>query len=655
MTVLQVDHVTFGYGADILFEDVSFSLALGERLALVAPNGQGKSTLLKIIAGDLQPDEGRVLLPKGTRVAYLHQSHEPNPAGTVLDVLLEPFAEARAARASLSDAEHAAASGTPEDLDRLARAQDHHHAVGADAIEREVSMIAHKVGFRDKDLERTVASLSGGERGRLQLAAVLASRPDLLLLDEPTNHLDLETVEWLEGFLKTFRGAVIVISHDRAFLDATCPRTAELGLLRFRLYPVRYSEYVVQREADLERERAAVMQQRAEIARTEDFIRRNIAGQKTNQAKARRKMLEKLDRLENPEDIWADARKMGLRFATGRRTGDIVLEATDVTATRGGRRLFDHVNLLLKRLDRLAIVGPNGAGKSTLLKMFAGQGQADDGGAIRYGTNLDLGYFDQHLEALDPKRSCIEEIRSVRPDMVVDNVRQYLSRFRFWGDDPFRAVGSLSGGEKTRLALAKLLLVPRNVLFLDEPTNHLDIPACEILEEALVRFEGTVVLVSHDRYFLERVTTRVLHLENGEATLYSGSYGEYVAHREKSAAGASARKYQSEVGGSSPARSRRDEPSKGSTDGGGAGAKGKAAYEAAKRNARETERKQRRVAELDKLMADGQDKLKALRAELQRAPGDNWERLAELAEQEQKLVRSLDDWTEEWMRLSEET
>ena len=645
MTVLQVDHLTFGYGADLLFEDVSFTLAAGERLALVAPNGQGKSTLLKIIAGELTPDEGRVLSPKGARVGYLHQSHEPNPSGTLFDVLMEPFAEARAARHALTEAEHAAASGTDEDLDRLSRAQDQHHASGADTIEREATMIAHKVGFRDADLERLVTSLSGGERGRLQLAAVLASRPDLLLLDEPTNHLDLETVEWLEGFLKTFRGAVIVVSHDRAFLDATCPRTGELGLLRFRLYPARYSEYVVLREVDLERERTAVMQQRAEIAATEDFIRRNIAGQGTNQAKARRKMLEKLERLENPEDIWADARKLGLRFSPTRRTGDIVLEATGIEAERGGRQLFHDVDLLLKRLDRLAIVGPNGAGKSTLLKILAAQGHADDGGTIRYGTNLDLGYFDQHLEALDPKKSCIEEVRAVRPDMVVDAARQYLSRFRFWGDDPFRAIGSLSGGERTRIALAKLLLVPRNVLLLDEPTNHLDIPACEILEEALVRFEGTVVLVSHDRYFLERVTTRVLHLEDGEATLYSGSYAEYVAHREKMNAAAS-RKYQSAVASSPPAATKRTEA---------ASPKGKVAYEAAKKGAREAEKRVRRIAELDKQLAEGQEKLKTLRADLARSPGQDWERLAKLAETEQELVRKLDGWTEEWMRLSEES
>ncbi|MEI8258104.1 MAG: ABC-F family ATP-binding cassette domain-containing protein, partial [Deltaproteobacteria bacterium] len=497
------------------------------------------------------------------------------------------------------------------------------------------------------DLERSVASLSGGERGRLQLAAVLASRPDLLLLDEPTNHLDLETVQWLEGFLRGFRGAIMVVSHDRAFLDATCTRTAELGLLRFRLYAARYSVYVVQREADLERERAAVMQQRAEISRTEDFIRRNIAGQGTNQAKSRRKMLDKLQRLDNPEDIWADAGKLGLRFANGRRTGDIVLECELLDASRGGRLLFSNVDLLIKRLDRLAVVGPNGAGKSTLLKMLAGQGEAEDGGEIRRGTNVDAGYFDQHLEALDPKKSCIEEIRSIRPDMVADAVRQYLSRFRFWGDDPFRAVASLSGGERTRLALAKLLLVPRNVLFLDEPTNHLDIPACEVLEEALVRFEGTVVLVSHDRYFLERVATRVLHLEDGHAVLYSGSYGEYVAHRASQKAIAS-RKFQSDSASSSSAPPRKDDAAL-------ASAKGKAAYETAKKGAREAEKRSRRVGELDKLLAEGQDKLKKLRAELAKAPGEGWEKITKLADEEQKLVRMLDGWTEEWMRLSEES
>ncbi len=646
MTLLQVDHVSFGYGADILFEDVSFSLEAGERMALVAPNGQGKSTLLRILSGEVQPDEGRVLMPKSTRVGYLRQSHEPDVEGLVLDVLLAPFAEARAAREELTEAEHAAASGTAEDLARLARAQDRHHLSGADAVERDVSTIAHKVGFSDADLERPVRSLSGGERGRLQLAAVLVSKPDLLLLDEPTNHLDIESTEWLEGFLKQFNGAVVVVSHDRAFLDATCPITGELGLLRFRLYPAPYTKYLDLRADTLARERREVELQRAEIAKTEEFIRRNIAGQGTNQAKARRKMLAKVARLDLPEDVWADARKLGLRFAVPRRSGDVVLEATGLGASRGGRKLFEGIDLRLRRLDRLAIVGPNGTGKSTLLKILAREppppGCADDG-TVRNGTNLDAGYFDQHLESLDDAWSCVDAIRSVRPDMVVDAVRQYLSRFRFYGDDPFRRVGSLSGGERTRLALARLLLVPRNLLFLDEPTNHLDIPACEILEEALQAFEGTLVVVSHDRYFLDRVSTRVLHLEDGKATFYPGGYADYHARRALH-------------DGAGVEVDKRDvaPPVKASVPAPAQAAAGRESHEERKRKAREEERRKRRVEELEKLIADGEVKLKAMRAELSNAPGHDWERIASMADKEQKLAQQVDGWTEEWMRLSEE-
>jgi ATP-binding cassette subfamily F protein 3 len=645
MTVLQVDHVSFSYGADTVFEDVSFSLALGERMALVAPNGQGKTTLLKLIAGELTPDEGRVLCPKGTRVGYLHQSHEPDPRGTVLDALLATFAEAREARHALTAAEEAAASGTPAALSRLASAQDRFARTGADAVEREVSAIAHMVGFADRDLARRVDSLSGGERGRLQLAVVLAAKPDLLLLDEPTNHLDLETVQWLEGFIQGYRGAVIIVSHDRAFLDATCPRTAELGMWSFRDYALKYSEYVTAREVDLERERKMVLEQREFIAKTEEFIRRNLAGQNTKIAQGRRKMLEKIERIENPEDLWASARKLGMRFAPSRRTGDVVLEGKALKGVRGGRVLFDGVDLLVKRLDRVAIVGPNGAGKSTLLKLLADQRQADDEGEIRFGTNLDIGYFDQHLESLDPEKSCVDVIRSVRPDMVVDATRQYLARFRFYGDDPFRAVRSLSGGERTRLALAKLLLVPRNVLLLDEPTNHLDIPACEILEEALAHFDGTVILVSHDRYFLERVATRLVHLENGTVTLYSGSWGDYVSHRAK----------MESLRRAEPAKESKKDSAKASAPSPSGAQKGRESYEAAKKSAREAEKRARRIAELEKLIADVEAKLEALRGQLKDAPGSDWEKIAELAEKEQELVRRVDGYSEEWLRLSEES
>jgi ATP-binding cassette subfamily F protein 3 len=629
MTIVQVDHVTFGYGVDLLFEDVCFTLAAGERLALVAPNGQGKSSLLRILAGELEPDEGRVLMPRAVRVGYLHQSHEPDPSSTVVEVLMKPFGAARAARHALTEAEHGAAQGRPEDLDRLAHAQDHYQRIGADAVEREVSTIATRVGFSDADLGRAVASLSGGERGRLQLAAVLAAKPDLLLLDEPTNHLDIESTEWLEAFLRGFPGAVVVVSHDRAFLDATCPRTAELGLFRFRLYEAPYSTYLVLREEDLARERRELELQRAEIAKTEDFIRRNLAGQGTNQAKSRRRMLDKLVRIERPEDIWADAKKLGMRFAPGRRSGEVVIDAKALGATRGGRRLFQGIDLQVRRLERLCIVGPNGSGKSTLLKRLAGLGEPSDEGDVRLGTNLDSGYFDQHLESLDPRRSCVEEIRAVRPDMVVDAARQYLSRFRFFGDDAFRAVGSLSGGERTRLALARLLLVPRNLLLLDEPTNHLDIPACEILEEALANFDGTVIVVSHDRRFLDRVATRVFHLDDGVVTLYPGTYSDFVARRKRPKA---------EPVVAAPVSA----------------PVGKESHEERRKKSREEERRRKRVTDLERMIAEAEATLATLRAELTEGYGNDWAKLAKRAEEERALAVKVDAWTEEWMKLSEE-
>jgi ATP-binding cassette subfamily F protein 3 len=289
----------------------------------------------------------------------------------------------------------------------------------------------------------------------------------------------------------------------------------------------------VAREEDLARERELAERQEAFVAKTEDFIRKNIAGQKTKQAQSRRKMLDKLDTVDRPEDIWAVAEKVRFRFAEAPRTGDIVLDARGLGAERGGRTLFDGVDLLVRRGERHRHRGPNGAGKSTLSSCSRAAVSPKIAGEVRRGTNLREGYFDQHLGSLDPARSAIEEIRSVRGDMNEDATRQYLARFRFYGDDPFRRVEGFSGGERARLALAKLLLEPRNLIFLDEPTNHLDIPAAEILEEALAGFEGTVVLVSHDRRFLEAVTTRTVHLEGGVVDVYPGGYGDWVAARKR--------------------------------------------------------------------------------------------------------------------------
>jgi ATP-binding cassette, subfamily F, member 3 len=631
MTVLQVADVRFGYGADVLFENVTFTLALGERASLVAPNGAGKSTLLRIVAGELEPDAGSAVIKKGTTVGYYRQSHEIDARGDVLTALLAGYGDVLALREKLAEAQHAVAAGDQDALERLARVTDEYHIVGGDALEHEVAAIAHQLGFSDADLSRPVESLSGGERGRLRLGVVLAQKPALLLLDEPTNHLDLDTIAWLEGYLASYRGAVLVVSHDRAFLDDTCDRTFELGRKGLRAYPLKYSDYAVAREEDLARERAILERQQDFIDKTEDFIRKNIAGQKTKQAQSRRKMLDKLDRVERPEDVWKVADKMSVRFAPAARSGDIVLDCKGLAASRGGRTLFDGVELLVRRGERIGVVGPNGAGKTTLLNIIAGRGQPGDRGTVRRGTNLQEGYFDQHLGEVNPENTAVEEVRSVRGDFTVEKAREYLARFRFWGDAPLRSVSGYSGGERSRLALAKLLLEPRNLLFLDEPTNHLDIPAAEILEEALASFEGTVVLVSHDRRFLENVATRIVSVRAGRVDVYNGGFRDFAQVAQAEA--------------EPKPKPKKSEPPPPPV--------GKTSYEASKAKAREEEKRKRRIAELESSIAVAETEIGLMREKLKEDHGGDWSRLAELAEREQELSRKVEGMMNEWAKLQE--
>ena len=653
MTVLQVADLRFGYAGDTLFEGVTFSLALGERAALVAPNGAGKSTLLRIIAREVDPDGGTSVIKKETTFGYYRQSHELSPEGDVLGAFLSGYRDVVALRAELTKAQHDAASGEAHALEHLADLSDRYHLARGDELEREVGMLAHKLGFTDRDLERPVASLSGGERGRLQLGVVLAQQPDLLLLDEPTNHLDLDTIAWLESWLVGYRGAVLVVSHDRAFLDNVCPETLELGSRGVRIYPLKYSDYAVAREEDLAKERALVERQQAMIGKTEDFIRKNIAGQKTKQAQSRRKMLDKIERLERPEDVWQLAEKIAFRFAPAARSGDIVLDVKNVEAERGGRALFRGVEMLVRRGERIGIVGPNGAGKTTLLKILAGRGMAADRGDVKRGTNLQEGYFDQHLGEVNPALTAVEEVRRVRGDFTVEAARQYLARFRFWGDDPLRVVSGFSGVERSRLALAKLLLEPRNLLFLDEPTNHLDIPAAQILEEALIGFEGTVILVSHDRRFLETTTTRIVSVRDGTVDIYPGGFRDYVAahapkveekparpERGRPTANATANAKKSN-GEAPPVDAKADERAR------------KIAFEQQRQGARAEEKRKRRVVELEDLIAAGEKNLAAMRVKLKEDPGGNWAKLAEMAREEQSLAKKVELMMAEWTKLSE--
>jgi ATP-binding cassette subfamily F protein 3 len=635
LSLLEVANLGFGYAGDALFEGVTFRLNAGDRAGLVAPNGAGKSTLLRLIAGELAPDRGTVMLERDRTLAFYRQSNEVGRSGTVMDVLLSGFGEAVAARAELAQAELAAESGDETAMERLSRAIDRHHAVGGSALEHRLTAIASRFGFGNDALNRPVSSLSGGEHGRLQLGAILAREADVLLLDEPTNHLDLPTIDWLAGLVRSMKAAVLVVSHDRAFLDAVCPATFELGRTKFRTYPLPFSAYQEAREEDLEREEKAADEQAAFVSKTEEFIRKNIAGQKTKQAQSRRRMLEKLSRVKGPEDVWARAEKLRFHFAEAPRSGDIVLEAKGLGAERGGKKLFSGVDLLVRRGEKLAIVGPNGAGKTTLLEILAGKPARADAGTVKRGTNLRDGYFDQHLGSLDPKLSGIEVIRAVRGDLTVEAVREYLARFRFYGDDPFRKVSSLSGGERSRLALGKLLLEPRNLLFLDEPTNHLDIFAAEILEEAIAGFEGSVILVSHDRRFLENVTTRVVSFTDTGVDTFEAGFSDYEAARTRKAEAPPP-----------PQVKKPPAPEKKAT--------APASHDDRRNAQRDVEKKRRFLAKLEDGIAKTESELASLRAELKAAPGDAWEKLHELSQKEQMLGKTLQSLFADWERVSEE-
>jgi ATP-binding cassette subfamily F protein 3 len=652
VSLLEVGNLGFGYAGDALLDGCTFRLNAGERASLVAPNGAGKSTLLRLIAGELAPDRGSVTIERGKTIAFYRQSHELGSDGTVMDALLSGFGDVSEALHALASASEAAASGAKADLDRLAQAMDRHQALGADELEHRVAAIASRLGFAEASLSRPVSSLSGGERGRLELGAVLAKEADLLLLDEPTNHLDLDTIDWLAATLRATKAAVLVVSHDRAFMDAVCPTTLELGRTRLRVYPLAFTDYQAARAVDLEHEQKLADEQASFIAKTEDFIRKNIAGQKTKQAQSRRRMLEKLDRVKGPEDVWARAEKLRFGFADCPRSGDIVLEAKGLGAERGGKRLFGGVDLLVRRGEKVGIVGPNGSGKTTLLSLLGGTGDRADVGTVRRGTGLAEGYFDQHLGSLDPTLSAIEEIRSVRGDLTVEAVREYLARFRFFGEDPFRKVQSFSGGERSRLALGKLLLEPRNLLFLDEPTNHLDIFAAEILEEALSGFEGTVVLVSHDRRFLENVTTRVVAFSTvgsrtrgttGGVEVFQAGFSDYeVATARARAERAGPPKAEPKKRTAAEVAPAEDKDAR------------TFAHQSRRIAARDLEKKQRRAEQLEAEITKGEARLAELREALRTAPGTDWERLHELSREEQALSKKIDSLVKDWERISEE-
>jgi len=634
MSLAQFSDATFAYPGTEILAGASLLIRPGDRLALLAPNGAGKSTVLRLLAGDIAVDAGDVRVLGRASVAYLRQSQELSGAGTLLDALLEPFADLQRLHEQLIATEAQLHTGDAATLARYGEMQESYQHQGGYELEARVKRLMTDVGFAESDLSRSVDTLSGGERGRLELAKVLVQKPDLLLLDEPTNHLDLAAIERLESFLSEYTGAFLLVSHDRAFIRAVCREIVELESGKFVKYAFGYDKYVVERDARLERARAAYERQKEHVEKTEDFIRRNLAGQKTKQAQSRRKMLEKLERLERPDDEWEHAGKIALSFQTGGDLGSKeTIRAPKLTVGYPGTEpILRDVAANIYRGDKVGIVGPNGSGKSTLVKTLIGE-LPPIAGKVEIGTGVRIGYFDQKLGTLDENLTLIDEVRSVRADLSPEVVRQYLAKFRFFGDDPFRTVRGLSGGERSRLAMAKIMLFPRNVLVLDEPTNHLDIPARETLEDALGGYEGTLIVVSHDRYFLDRVCTRLLVIDGDRLEAHVGNYSDWRRRARETR--------RAEAAAAPPPRPAPKPPSAAVTS-----------RDADKERERERRRLARRVETLEADVSKLEGELAAVRAELGADHGGDWQKLHTLADRERELDALLAKRMAEWEAAS---
>ena len=529
MIILQANKIERSFAGEVLFDNISLQVDERDRIALVGKNGAGKSTLLKILVGEEEPTSGEINKKRDISLSYLAQDSRFESSNTIYDEMLHVFDDLRKTEKTLRQMELAMGETTGADLEKLMqdydRLSEEFRQAGGFTYEADIRAILNGFKFDESMWQMKIEELSGGQNTRLALAKMLLEKPNLLVLDEPTNHLDIETIAWLENYLVNYSGALLIVSHDRYFLDKVATITLDLTKHSLDRYVGNYSSFVEQKEQKLLTEAKNYEKQQKEIAALEDFVNRNLVrASTTKRAQSRRKQLEKMERLDKPE---AGTKSAHMTFHSGKTSGNVVLTVEEAAVGYDDQILSEPINLDIRKMNAVAIVGPNGIGKSTLIKSIVGQIPFIKGEA-RFGANVEVGYYDQTQSNLTPHNSVLDELWNdfkLTPEV---EIRNRLGAFLFSGDDVKKTVGMLSGGERARLLLAKLSMENNNFLILDEPTNHLDIDSKEVLENALIDFDGTLLFVSHDRYFINRVATQVLELSEEGSTLYLGDYDYYL-------------------------------------------------------------------------------------------------------------------------------
>ncbi|AOY83479.1 ABC-F family ATP-binding cassette domain-containing protein [Moorena producens JHB] len=529
--MLRLEHISKVYPTGEVLKDVNWEVKPGDRIGLVGVNGAGKSTQLKIIAGEMEPTSGVVIRPASLHIAYLTQEFEVDPTRTVSAEFWTVFKEANHVHSEMLQVQNAMEMADEAELEglirKLDRLQRQFEALDGYGLQAKIDKILPEMGFEPEDSDRLVSAFSGGWQMRMSLGKILLQKPDVLLMDEPTNHLDLETIEWLEKYLKGLKTPMVIVSHDREFLDRLCTQIVETERGVSTTYLGNYSAYLQQKAEMQAAQLSSYERQQKEIEKQQAFIERfRASATRSTQAKSREKQLEKTERIEAPT---ANLKTLKFQFPPAPRSGVEVVKIKDLVHDYDDKILFLGADLLIERGDRIAFIGPNGCGKSTLLRMIMAMEKPTEGIVGLGKHNVIPGYFEQNqAEALELSKTVMETIHDEVPDWKNQEVRTLLGRFLFTGDTVYKKVESLSGGEKARLALAKMLLSPANLLILDEPTNHLDIPAKEMLEEALAAYDGTVIIVSHDRYFISKVANKIVEIRDGEFCTYLGDYHYYL-------------------------------------------------------------------------------------------------------------------------------